>query len=481
MKLESNQDIIYPSINLFQYHLHEGLGDSEENKKERKEAFYSICPDIFKYLPNNIKPDCEFGWLYVSKDKQKGYNYTSLHLKDLDKSKDWDGFYYPVQIGDTYCMQSNFSGKLCKDPYADYKNLTTAFEFLNKDFKEIMLISPKKENEKYYAFGKTYLLNAFIVNSHFDKMSIAKSCCEQITGKSYKLQGCGQWLGGDLFEFWETPSSYTDLMPDIINKYPHIFVWLFPAGTPEEIQETARKIESMAVSNHWIQFCHDRHKIFYAYFNSRFIKNHLKQSNSQIDKISQQATSLSQKTSLNELRELLLNASKQLLIYTGQLQSLEDQQHTIDIDLHNYRLQCQSMAKMDSSVPPDLDFLQNFVRIYSNKYLRQIKADRAHFSSGVMVLQNLNQTIQSTIQIVQAKNDKTTNLFIASFAIGVALSQLISSILLIQYPPSTGGSIPFYITTAFWQSVAFASIVPVFMLLIPWCWEKINIFINRKH
>jgi hypothetical protein len=137
-------------------------------------------------------------------------------------------------------------------------------------------------------------------------------------------------------------------------------------------------------------------------------------------------------------------------------------------------LRCERIDRSDPN--SNLGFLLEFDTKYSDKYNRQILADRAHLDSGLKVLENLSQTIQGTIQIEQTKSDRTTNLTIAAFGIGLAVSQVVSAIVLAQNPPDR--STPFYQTNVFQVSLISGS-MPIVLLLIYLVWLKVGSYKSK--
>jgi hypothetical protein len=272
----------------------------------------------------------------------------------------------------------------------------------------------------------------------------------------------GEWLGGEIFEFWTPPSSYQDELSDVLDRCPHTIVCLFPADKFDTINPQLPE-----TYQNWIGLCHYRHKIFYAYYQSQFIKHKLKLANTRIRQIGERLRS--KNTSLPHLQNLLFDTLGEFQAYSENVQILEDQQYTIEIDRDNYRLRHDRIEHSDPS--SNLGFLLEFDTKYSDKYNRQIRADRAHLDSGLKVLENLSQTIQGTIQIEQTKSDRTTNLTIAAFGIGLAVSQAVSAIVLAQTPPDK--NTPFYQTSAFQVSLISGSISIVF-LLIYLVWVKVR-------
>jgi hypothetical protein len=463
-------DLIYPNLNLFQYHLRESLGDQPKRQADRHKNFLAklrqfpeiaeISTDCLLSQLQNLQPDREFYELrpLLTNSPKKVITFRPQGL---------DSFYYPVQMGDTYGLQVNFAGA---EGHPSALEHNTAFAELHKNLCDRQL-RPANDCE---TFGETWLLTAcYIPNDAPLEISVIAHTCAQFldTPPPLTLQSQGSWLGGHLLEFWTAPPSYAIELPDLFTQHPHILVWLFPVASPSESQDIDKKIRP--TYHHWLQLGQYRHKITFAYYQSLRIKRQLQSANSQISGLSQQIQNLSARSSLDQLRQLLIRGSRDLTNYSQLLQVIEDQQSTLEINLQNYSWRCQTMAQHHPEITPaNLDFLPTFITKYGQKHLRQIQADRAFFNSGLTVLQNLNQTIQSAIQIAQAKNDQTTNLFIASFAVGIALSQLISSILMAQNPPAK--NIPFYATSAFQQSLLWAAVFPLLLILLPWLYHQLR-------
>jgi hypothetical protein len=429
--MSSAPKLIYPTLNLLQYDLWEGLGESENKSQERLTDFYKkfgLFSGIAQFRIDHQQAGREFHKL-LGGDKR---------LEDID------GFYYPVQIGDTCALQVNLSGDYRDssqtEPDLEPQALEATFENLKSRSQKETLIFPLANAN---TLGQTWLLIAFVDDPTADTRKIAKNCDQQMwksedahNPKARDPQGYGTWLGGRLFEFWQQPSNYNNSLENILIANPHVIIWLFPKKYDEKIIS----VITNEAYDHWLRLCLYRHKIFFAYHQSRGIKEKLKKSSVEIKRLSQSVQSLSLTSPLSDLRKILLNVSRKLVEYTSLLRDLGDQEATIKINLHNYQLRCQEMMKTtdEGNSPLDLDFLQTFISLSSQKYLYQIQGDRSHFDLDLTVLQNLNQSIQGVIQIAQAKNDKRTNLFIASFAISVAMSQLISSIMIAQSSlPST--------------------------------------------
>jgi hypothetical protein len=446
-------DVIYPIVNLFQYSLREGLDDSEQIKVERAKTFYSnfygnLSDSELQKYRDREQSDRAFNADLIEQDKR---SIQDRHHTRLDGSRN------AIQLGDTYTLHLNFSGELDDRGRSIQRHVNSenAFTHLIKIAKDEDLL-PAIDN----SFGRTWLLIAFVDNPQADKLEIAKSCCEQIHGKQPDISvKQGNWHGGDLFEFWAPPLSYEQELVGLVKQHPHTIVWLFTIDKIDDIDRIDNDISRQY--HHWIRLLHYRHKIFYAYHKSQYtIKNRLK--NSSIQEIADQLNASTR--SLHHLQNTLLTSLDKFQEHSSCIQFLEDQQHTIEINRDNYRFRYEEMEKEDPN--SNLQFLLDFEAKYSNKCQRQISADRAYLDSGLKVLENLSQTIQSTVQIERAKSDRTTNLTIAAFGTGLATSQVVCAIVLTQTASKNEiSNVDFYKTSAFEKSLM-AGLMPIGLLLI---------------
>ena len=249
-------------------------------------------------------------------------------------------------------------------------------------------------------------------------------------------------------------------MQEIIERHPHTIVWLFPTAKLDEIG----KKTIPDTYQDWIVLLHYRHKTFYAYYQSQLLKQQLKAANVTIQDISNRLKT--ENRSLHHLQHLLFDTLAEFQSYSERVQALEDQQQTIEIACQNYRSRCQEMIDKDAN--HSLQFLLEFEIKYGNKYQRQITADRTYFNSSLQVLENLSHAIQGTIQIEQTKSDRANNLLIAAVGSGLAVSQVVSSIVMIQQPPDP--NVPFYQTAVFQ-----ISLIPIgLFIVISLLWNKLR-------
>jgi hypothetical protein len=485
---------IYPTINVFQYTLRDGLGDDADTLSDRSANFYKqFLPDddadtLSDRSANFYKqflPDVDRKLANYQKEERSNveYYYISNLAKDL-KSEGLDAAYYPMQLYDSYALQFKYSGeykgnfRFKEDTKS--KNTDDAFRDLKSKLKNYL-------SDFDCIFGRTWLLTA-CVNDYSQIQEISefvKSCYRQITDREYNLElaAPGDLMGGKLFELWTNPSSYEELSS--LDRHPHILVWLFPSDGCDDLDPNSRehKVEETydLISNtyeDWTRLFYCRHKMLFAYQKSQATTKKLKSSISQIESIYKYLNDSPVSPSLLTLDRGLLDILKIIPAYSRDLLDLKVHQHTFDVNLNNYRLRYEEMVRKNSQ--SDLLLLTDFSNKYGSKYARQIQIDIAYLDSGLSMLENLTQAIQGLIQIKQTKRDRNTNITIGLSASGLALSQIVAAIVLTQKTytgkDTTFSNTPFYETSAFQVSLISGSI-PIIILFIYLGWNKIK---NRR-
>jgi len=198
-----------------------------------------------------------------------------------------------------------------------------------------------------------------------------------------------------------------------------------------------------------------RHKVVWAYYQSRHQKHTLKQEYIQIQPSIQQSNQLTEllqnnNLKLSDLQITLTNNLINLSDYTIALTYLENHSRTIQLNLDNYKVR---LAEIEKSYPgSDLEVLKKFSgsEIYAQKYQRQVDADYANLSPGLVLLQNLNSTVQGIIDLEQTKSDRTLNTTIAIAGVGLATSQIASAVILAT-PNSYKENLPFRVEVFSWS------------------------------
>jgi hypothetical protein len=459
-------EIIYPSINLFLYDLKDGLGQDEAKIAQNCEQF---CKKIYPDLNENT-----FEKKYAQIREHQHTDAEAIELLETRYRKfpqPLDGWYYPLQLADTYALQVNYSGKL--DANGNFNDDAqyiddSPFQNLKKELSDHI-------SQQTGTIGQTWLVWGKLTSDKTDVEieQIAQKFYTQIVNNyDWKRDfiGKGSFLGGTLFELWYRPEILNktgkEFWDDFREKSQHLLIWLFPYNlTPKEMREKVQ-----AVYYDWLRLFQYRHKVIWSYYQSRFQKAILKREYVEIQPSIKLATELPRqfqqnKLKLNQLQKILADNLINLSDYTIALNNLENQIRTIETNLKNYQARLDEMNNKDAQ--GDLKFLQDFYNseIYAKKYQRQLDADYANLSPGLTLLQNLNSSIQGIIELEQTKSDRTLNTTIAIAGIGLATSQIASAVILAQ-PSEKQNPLTFRTEIFFWSLGigAIASLITWFCL-----------------
>ena len=425
------EQIIYPTINLFLYDLKDGLGEDETKVNKNCENF---CRKIYNDLDEK-----EFSQKVAQFEKYKNFDTEDIELLETRTrsfASPLDGYYYPLQVNDTYSLLVDYSGKLDANG-----KLNDQIQGL--DDEPFLKLKQKINNligEQPGTIGQTLLLWGKLTSPKTDLEieEIAQKCYTQVV-KDYNWQrdliGKGNLGEGKIFEVWYHPQNLEVEGKEFWNKFrqlnQHILIWLFPEHiSPDEMRKQVQKLYQ-----DFLKLWQYRHKIVWAYYQSRYQKRILKQEYVDVQPSIQQAGQLTRLLQTNNLRlsdlqTTLTNNLINLSDYTIALNFLENHSRTIKLNLYNYKLRLGEIAKKYPG--SDLEVLKRFSEseIYAQKYQLQVDADYENLSPGLTLLQNLNSTIQGIIDLEQTKSDRTLNTTIAIAGVGLATSQIASAVIL---------------------------------------------------
>jgi hypothetical protein len=484
-------ELIYPTITLFLSDLRGGLGKSNGPGSEqwaRSEYFFRKLLPVVDISPPELQkildqpPTNELVELI---DDRQGI-FPDNH----------DGCHKPVQIDDTYCLISNYSGIKDGNNQPDYSARS-----IDKLGKHWGLDQFLEIHERPATLGATWLYQAQLANSTDHPEETAQAIYQNIishavdspvvgqqamTGNPLMawekdLKGQGNWQGGDIYELWvdqATPAA--DLRTQIVQT-PHILIWLMPASLkPENAYDVVEKSY-----RDLLYLCLYRQKILAAAYNSYDYSIKLKRDYGKIigylEQIRQGAMSDRQ------LQDILVF----LMDFTYRLDLLKSQGQTIETNRHNYLCRLEAIQKKDDSAC-NLELFNHFIADdhYTPKYQRQIAADYEQLAPCQDILQILSQTVQGSIQIRQTQVDRTTNITIASIATGIATSQVLSAVITtypkkrtelptsksfiedtLQYTPILLTDPTLYVSLAL--SVFFGVVMFIALRWVPYWWGKL--------
>ncbi|MCF3578544.1 hypothetical protein [Planktothrix agardhii] len=467
--------LIYPNLFYFVYDLREGLGEDSREVEENQKIFTSKFQESISVLNSDTIFETEYYELLAPKQPP---------IKQFSET-DYEGYYYPVRLNDTYGLLVACSPK----------ETTQCFEIQNIISKLKSKIDEKLPSSNGLlhegTLGQTWMLLAHVPESltpHYQE--IAKDCYEQLAPKikgvkevnwDRDLQGQGCFMGGVLFELGQYKNQLKEspehpsrrrsvnqrIIPSIqdISQSYHIVIALYPNA------QSAKKAAELNFS--WMRiFCY-RHKILWAYSQSRYLKQKLKKNYEDTQKYINSFRKENENASnLNKLRKSLFRAGNLLSNYAIDLKYFADQIRTIEINLLNYQRRIElvnELAKKEYNLPlnslafsphieflisqiniPELEailerwtgrqlpvnlkFLENFSTTVQEKYLVQALKDYDSLSPGLNLLEDLINSIRGVTELDQAQRDRNFQTAVGIVGIGLAIGASLASISG-QFPP----------------------------------------------
>ena len=471
-------NLIFPTLDLFLYDLKDSLGEDETIIDSRSKAF---CEKIFGDLDEKT-----FNEKYVQIKKHRyseadGIDLLETRFRTFDSPH--DGYLYPRQFSDTYALLVDYSGKLDANAKSNDKPQDINNKFFHKYKEEIKnRISQKHDKNNQInsyesgTIGQTWLAWGKLEENKSDTEieDIAQEIYTQIASNynwDKDLIGKDELFGGKIFELWYHPEILNLTGKDFWDKFRteshHVLIWLFP----ENISAPDMRKQVQTIYQDFIRLFHYRHKIVWAYYQSRFLKANLKQESIEIQDSINTARKLQTqlnigKLDLNQLQQTLANTLVSLSDYTIELNYLDDQIRTIKTNLENYQYRLGKISSEHQS--SNLSCLEEFSQseIYAKKYLRQAETDYANLIPGLTVAQNLSNTLQGIIQLEQTKSDRLKlaterklDNTIALVGVGLAISGLTASVAT-QYLPKPQQGYP----QGYDFSIASVMLSPAFVL-----------------
>jgi len=303
--------LIYPTLDLFFYDLRDGLGQTEAEIEQNRSQFMQNLPDtldkatIIQLDDKYLEPE----YLDLLGEQRYSDFESDIH----------DGYYYPVRLSDTYGLLLDCSLKTTQSD-ADLTWL-----------KDLQAYVTKKLKTQKGTLGQTWMFSAQLSNVPTQEYeAIAKRCYETlIPGADFAENKLVQskFLGGYLFEFWRYTGVGTE--------NNHIIIALYPNKT--EAKKAAE------FYSYWLPLLMFRHKIMWAYNQSRVLKQRLKAEAVKIQTCNKEVRQ-NQPFDFKTLKQTLLKSWEVLPSYTTDLSGLEDQTRTIEINLDNYQKRLKTLV-----------------------------------------------------------------------------------------------------------------------------------------
>jgi hypothetical protein len=266
-------DLIYPTLDLFLYDLREGLGQSSAIiDGNRKDLWGKISPQIddnmLEKLAKAEKPEADYVRLLGSQ-------------KFEEFEPPYDRHFFTVQLGDTYALQADCSGKYAEPDKKDPNLAKQPVDETVATLKQIIVsrINRTQEEKELQAgkrgtLGQTWLFWAQLASENQDVEKTAKTCYTQLVGESWEkdFQGEADFMGARVFELWRFPPDWNAGWEEFSPENQHVLIFLFRAGEYlGKIRGNMAKISFDCMR----LFCY-RHKVIWAYWQSRRLRADLK-------------------------------------------------------------------------------------------------------------------------------------------------------------------------------------------------------------
>ncbi|MHC0068504.1 hypothetical protein ACWATR_37520 [Nostoc sp. UIC 10890] len=388
-------EIIYPTIDLFIYDLKYSLGDTINEIEQNQKSFRNKFPgyiDLSLFIETENHVENEYAHLLKS---------TFVQMKPQDKQ--YEGYFYPVLLGDSYglLIECALNNKL--DAQA-----TNCFAGIKAEIEQIL----KGQTGN---IGQTWMLSGWLplgyTKSHAE---IAQACCKSFLPDldwEENLEGQGHFLEASIFELSQNNQ--------------HIIIIIYP-------DENTLNISGKFYAD-WMRLFYYRHKILWAYSQSRLVKNLLQ---TYFGKIQASNDLLEQArnndSELDILNQMLVNVQNTLNNYTKNLTILDFQGGTIDINLSNYEKRLVKInnkaTRLKASSETELDFFTEFSRLVQDKYRLQITKDSENLERGLKLLSDTINAVRSRVEVEKAERDRSFQNFVTLLAGGWAFGSFVAGL-----------------------------------------------------
>jgi hypothetical protein len=397
--------IIYPTIDLFLYDLRNGLGESQDEINRNRAYFQKKLPESLHQ--SLFQKDSYFEDEYVELLTKPNLFETS------SKPYPFQGYYYPVRLGDTYglLLDCSVNNQTEPQPAECVKELKAEIE--------------QRLNGQTATIGQTWMVSGWLPQSEAKPEDIAKACYKALMpGSNWEqdIEEQGQFLGATIFELSRYRLVMTEGTASLktihnIQENQHVIIILYPD------KATAEK--SARFYSDWMRLFDYRHKIFWAYGQSRLLKKKKKNYFTTIEE-DRQSINLSQpkEREFEKCRKTLIRVQDALNNYTIDLNRLEFQNRTIDINLSNYK---KRLERIEEKAGGKLELFEKFTKLVTDKYQLQITKDSENLERGMKLLENTISAVRSRVEVAKAERDRNFQDAIAILGVGWSVASFLPS------------------------------------------------------
>ncbi|CCQ62952.1 hypothetical protein [Crocosphaera watsonii] len=377
-------DIIYPTIDLFIYDLKNSLNATDEENHKFEVHFRKKLPKKTKL----VDPDIEIEYLELLPKQQT--------IDFVNQNRNLEGYYYPVRLNDTYGLQIDCS----VDNLTDSQPLKS-FSFIKEEIEA-------KLRGKTGSIGQTWMLSGCLPkDSRKSTQEVAKYCYDLFVKDANleeDLKERGRLFEGEFFEFWQyQPSQEINL---------HIIVVIYPS-----LQSMEKAAE---LYNYWIGLFSYKHKILFAYTQSRLLKKNLIK---YYQKIEENKRGIEQNKKIKTDKKIK-EVENIIETYMLDLPKLNFQKQIVDLNLINYKNWLE-IIKNKTLESDNLQLLDKFSKLSTQKYIVQIEKDYENMELGLRLLESNINIIRSRIEAEKAKSDRSFQNLVTVVGTGTALMALI--------------------------------------------------------
>ncbi len=422
-KNSMNTELTYPTLNLYLYVLREGLGQNPAEVNQNRENFKRLLPQTidgqkFDQMDENGKYP-EFEELLEGQSQNRTALWWPAKSDPASPKLDLDGdpWCYPVRMEDSYGVLFDCTLKAPQSA----EDLTWLQSWKGSFEEKLKLF--KQEVATEIQLGHTWMFSAVVPKSLSDpeKEQLAQQCYETLMQDGIwkkDLVGTATFLGGTVFELRTKNQEH----------------WLLIFYSEEE---TAKSTVADFYQD-WLPLFWYRHKILWAYQNSRHLRKKLEtlvvEMNRYGTEVQPYSTSRLDDETLENLQHRLENMEKIFHDYTTMLVHLEIQSHTIEVNLGNYKTRLSNMAARKAGI--QLDGLRQFVTQTGKRNYKQVQKDLAGFSPVLKRLDNLIAYLRMRVELKTERREHRFQHTVSIFGVALAAGAIMASISG-QFPTAT--------------------------------------------
>ncbi len=443
------------TLDLFLYDLQDGLGESAAEVERKRRQFW-------QGILNGQFTEATLADIKGREEALSGY-IELLPSKRLRFPPPYDGYYYPVKLGDTVSVMLDCAGK---PQEASWPTLPFAeqLKHIKAGVLEHAHNIPGQMGQSWFIWGQLPDSNQAAESTArfiYDHLELLPS-----PNWFQDCRGQGRYQGATLFEL-----QRPDQTPDGLNRHHYALICLFPA----HLLEDELKVIVGKLYRHLIRLFHYRNKILWVYEQGFQLKTSLKAATSTVQQLTDALPMVitQPKLDLDCLQQNLATALQISQPYETNLGYFKEQASTIEVNITNYGLRLEAMEKQDLDC--DLAFLRRFEELAREKYLAQLQIDEKILAAGFKPLENYTKTVTGIIEIERSKNERNLNLTVALASAGLGAASLAAStftdqakeLVAVWMPPPQGQTQP--PVASYWASTALAFFVSISVgLLATW-------------